>query len=291
MSTYKFKLTKRYIVSRDDSSLHAPEPESFADSSAEIASQQDVDVSVYLDDVLKHTVTVTDAGGTLEFTADIADGPHTIRIATAKDPIPATDVCVDQLLIDDVVAVATQHNYNAVVSGTTSTLRQMCAYPNSQPHDYVWWGNTIANDSSLNLPGPFYRPTIVADWQSEWIWDFNKTADGNIWFLEQGDITDILFDSTAQHTHYLSQINTSQDDIKAWYNGIDDSTGSSTLDFTGVGTYGIDSGEDLVYLSDSVDETAEDNNSIVVYDVNEHTQFIGAYKWHQVNSVNQITVT
>ena len=291
MSTYKFKISKRYIVARDDSSLQAPSAESFADSSLEIASQQDVDVSVYLDDVLKHTVTVTDAGGTLEFTADLADGPHTIRIATAKDPIPATDVCVDQLLIDDVVAVGTQYNYNAVVAGTTSTLRQMSAYPNAQPFDYIWWGNTIANDSSLNLNGPFYRPTIVADHQSEWVWDFNKTADGNIWFLEQGDVTDMLFDSTAQHTYYLNQKATSQDDIKTWYNGIDDSTDSSELDYTGAGTYSIDSAGDLVNLSDSIDETAEDNNSIVIYNVGEHTQIIGAYKWHQSNSVSQIVVT
>lgn len=287
MSTYKFKLSKRYIVARDDSSAWSPDQDSTIDST----QQQDIAVSLYLDDELKHTVTVTDAGATLEFTQTIAQGAHTIRIVPAKDPIQHTDVCVDQLIIDDVTTQTTQWDYNNQIDGTASTLRQLLAYPNHQPHSYIWYGNTIANDSTLNLEGPFYRPTIVAAHQSEWVWDFNITASGKIWFQDSGDITDMLYDSTAQHTYYLCAVTDSQETIRTWYDGMNDSTVESHALYQGAGTYYIDSNNYLEQASDSVDESAEDANSVVLYSVNEHTQFTGCYQWHQNNSMTVITIT
>lgn len=288
MSTYKFTLTKRNIVSQHDSSLWAPDEDSTIDST----QLQDIAVSLYLDDVLKHTVTVTDAGATLEFTDSISQGAHTIRIVAAKDPIQHTKVCVDQLLIDDAVAIATQYNYNAVVSATTSTLKQKCVFPNHAPFDYIWWGNTITNDSTLNLEGPFYRPTIVADHQGEWVWDFNITASGVIWFQDRGDINDILYDSTAQHTYYLATVPDSHAEIDEWYTGlVDDSSSATFFSFVGPGTYSIDSASELSRISESLDETAEDSNSIVVYSSTDYNQYRSCYLWYQSNTVTAITAT
>jgi len=289
MSTYKFKLSKRYLVSQDDSSAWAPNAESYADSTSETQSKQDIDVGLYLDDVLKHTITVTDSGGTLEFTETIAQGAHTIRIVPIKDPVQYTDVCVDQLIIDDVVTVATQYDYNARVSGTASTLRQKLAYPNHKPFNYIWWGNTIANDSSLNLEGPFYRPTIVADHQSAWVWDFNITASGMIWFQDHGTITDIMYDSSAQHTYYLAQV--SSDSMDIIDNDIFDSSTAPEDDHAGSGTYQLDSNNDFVKLSDSMDESAEDANSIVIYTVDEQVNLYNVSLWHQSNTVTATIIT
>jgi len=286
MSTYKFKLSKRYIVARDDSSAWSPDQDSTIDST----QQQDIAVSLYLDDELKHTVTVTDAGATLEFTQTIAQGAHTIRIVAAKDPIQHTNVCVDQLIIDDVTTQTTQWDYNNQISGTASTLRQLSAWPNARPHSYIWYGNTITNDSTLNLEGPFYRPTIVADHQGEWVWDFNITASGKIWFQDSGDITDMLYDSTAQHTYYLCATTASQDDVMDAWEETDDPTPMADR-FTSAGTYSFDSADDLVNVSDSVDESAEDANSVVLYSVSEQQEIVANHKWHQNNSITVITVT
>jgi len=287
MSTYKFKLSKRHIVSQDDSSVWSPVEDSTIDST----QLQDIAVKLYLDDVLKHTVTVTDSGGTLEFTQNIAQGDHTIRIVCANDPIQHTDVCVDQLLIDDVETVTTQYDYNKRVLDNDSTLVQLCAYPNAQPFKHIWYGNTIANDSTFNLEGPFYRPTIVAAHQGEWVWDFNKTASGVIWFQDRGDINDILYDSTAQHTYYLCADTATQDDIQSMDLGDSSSIPTATPNkFLGVGTYNIDASGDLDYVSDSIDETPS-SSTMVIYTLNDYTVYDACYKWHQSNTVTAITVT
>ena len=286
MSTYKFKLSKRHIVSQDDSSVWSPDEDSTIDST----QLQDIAVKLYLDDVLKHTVTVTDSGGTLEFTQNIAQGDHTIRIVSANDPIQHTDVCVDQLLIDDVETVTTQYDYNKRVLDNDSTLLQLCAYPNAQPFKHIWYGNTIANDSTLNLEGPFYRPTIVAAHQGEWVWDFNKTASGVIWFQDRGDINDILYDSTAQHTYYLCADTASQSDIDATYSSDDDSTAADLQKFITAGTYNIDGSGDLDYVSDSIDETPS-STTMVIYTLTDYVQHNACYKWHQANTLTAITVT
>ena len=286
MSTYKFKLSKRHFMSQDDSSAWSPE----ADSTIDSTKLQDIDVKLYLDDVLKNTVTVTDSGGTLEFTQNIAQGDHTIRIVPANNPIQHTDVCVDQLIIDDVETVTTQYDYNKRVLDNDSTLAQLCAYPNARPFKHIWYGNTIANDSTLNLEGPFYRPTIVAAHQSEWVWDFNKTASGVIWFQDRGDINDILYDSTAQHTYYLCADTASQSDIDATAASHDDSTATDLEKFITAGTYNIDGSGDLDYVSDSTDETPS-STTMVIYTLTDYVQHNACYKWHQSNTVTAITVT
>ncbi len=64
MSTWKINLSKRYTVDTTQSDL-ADYVESFKDSSTEILSTNDIEVKVYVDDVLKDTKTVANSGATL----------------------------------------------------------------------------------------------------------------------------------------------------------------------------------------------------------------------------------
>lgn len=231
MSTYKFSINKRPIMERDDSSQYAPAPETFEDSTQEINANRDIDVSVYLDDVLKHTVTLTDAGATLQFDADISTGDHVIKICAPKSPIQQTDICVDQFSIGSDLCVASQWDFNNQVFGTASTLRQKIASHNHVPHDYVWWGRMVNNDSSLNLNEVFYRPGIVSEHQGEWHMDFTKTADGKIWITKTGDTDHILWDSTAQHTYYFVAQGTDQSTVDAAYTTYQNNVDTTAFDF------------------------------------------------------------
>ena len=306
MSTYKFDLTKRHIVSTEDSSEWSPTSESYSDSTDEVESQQDIDITVYLDDVAKATVTVGDAGVTASFDADVSASAHTIRIASPTDPTGKTNVCVDTMWIGDKKCVASQYNFNSAISGTTSTLRQMLSLCNAQSHDHVWWGHTQANDSTLNLVGPFYRPTIVANHASEWHMDFTKTASGRMWINNPGDVNDIMYDSTEQHTYYFVQADDSEAVDTAYasyratprYNQImGDSTYEETstgalddYNWQGPGTYQLDS-TSLVQQNDSIDISVEDANSVVVFSLTEYNEMIKGLWYHRNYTVTPITVT
>jgi hypothetical protein len=248
MTTYKFSITKRPIMESSDSSMHVPTAETFANATDEANSNEDIDVSIYLDDVLKHSVTLTDAGATLQFDADIAAGDHTIKIVAPKDPIQQTDICVDQFFVDDSLAWATQWDFDNQILDTASTLRQKLSPHNAQPHQYVWWGRMVNNDSSLNLDNMFYRPGIVSDHQGEWHMEFTKTTDGHIWITKQGNVDDLLWDSTAQHTYYFCQASASdQDTIDSAYLSY-----QNTVDTGEVGVFMTD-GQGTI--SSSVDST------------------------------------
>lgn len=309
MSTYKFNINKRHIVAATDSSQFAATiPETHPDAETEALAQRDIDVSIYLDDVLKHTVTLTDAGATLQFDADITAGDHTIKICAPKDPIQQTDICVDQFLIGDTVCVASQWDFNNQVFGTTSTLRQKIAPHNAQPHDYVWYGHVVHNDSSLNLPGVFYRAGIVSDHQAEWHFDFTKTADGKIWMNNPGDTDHILWDSTAQHTYLFVAQGPDQTSVDAAYETYtsqeilnfqtnDSSTTTTTrfeaniATYDGPGTYQID-GDNFFRLSNtSIDEASEDENSIVFVTLSQLLDASKQHWYHRNYTVTPIIVT
>ena len=290
-----------------DSSLYAPTPETHENAEIEALAQRDIDVSIYLDDVLKHTVTLTDAGATLQFDADITAGDHIIKICAPKDPIQQTDICVDKFLVNDTVVVASQYDFNNVIFGTASTLRQKLSLHNAQPHDYVWYGRMVNNDSSLNLDGIFYRPGIVSDHQGEWHFEFTKTASGHIWMTKTGDTTDILFDSTAQHTYHFVAKGTDQTTVDTAYEThlsqtvsyttSDSSTVTGTqreaddMSFDGPGTYRFDSDNFLRLVSDSMDEAGEDETNIVVLTLSEHANFVKQNWYHLNYTVTPITVT
>jgi len=319
MSTYKFDISKRHIVALEDSSQFASTiPETHPDSSTEIAAQQDIEVKVYLDDVEKHSVTLTDSGATLQFDADVSTGDHVIKIKSPKDPIAQTDICVDRFWIGTTQCVASQWDFNNQVLGTTSTLRQKVSVHNDQQHDYVWWGQVVHNDSSLDLPGPFYRAGIVSDHQAEWHFHFTRTAAGKIWTNNPGDTDHLLWDSTAQHTYYFVAKGTDQATVDAAYETyenevvaehsvFDDSSttaGTPYADSTantrkhvhvglyeGPGTYQFDSDNDLKYVSDSIDDASEDANNIVCITAAEHGDMIKQHWYHRNYTVTPITVT
>jgi len=306
MSTYKFTIIKRHIMDASDSSQFAPSAWSYADSTDEARSKLDIDVAIYLDDALKHTVTLTDSGATLQFDADVSVGDHTIAIKAPKSPIQQTNICVDQFLIGTDTCVASQYNFNNAVLGTTSTLRQMLSLNNAQPHEHAWWGHTEANDSSLNLVGLFYRPTIVSNHQSEWHMDFTKASNGTIWINNPGDVNDIMHDSTMQHTYYFvktddsASVDTAYDSYlstERLNQEVGDSTyESTTTDFIegynwqGPGTYAIDS-TNLVQQNDSIDISVEDANSVVVFSLTEYNELRKGLWYHRNYTVTPITVT
>ena len=305
MSTYKFTLNKRHIMEADDSSQFAPDAWSYGDSTDEARSKQDIDVAVYLDAVLKHTVTLTDSGATLQFDADVSVGEHTIAIKAPKSPIQQTNICVDQFFIGSTLAVASHWDYNNQVSGTTSTLRQKLATHQHMPHDYVWWGAMVNNDSTLNLNNIFYRPGIVSNHQGEWHMTFTKASNGTIWISQPGDVEHILWDSTAQHTYYFVAKGTDQDTVDAAYTKyqgehIDDTIDSGSdstatqvlLDnnrYLGPGTYKLD-GNYLQNVSGSID-TTEDANNIVLVSLVEFFDAVKNHWYHRNYTVTPITVT
>lgn len=279
-----------------DSTLWRGDAETFADSTARAAAQADIDVSIYLDDVIKHTVTLTDAGATLQFDADITAGEHTIKICAPKDPIQQTDICVDQLIIDGSVAVCSQYDFNNTISGTASTLRQMVSPHNASPHNMIWWGAMVTNDSQFDLPGPFYRPAIVSEHQGEWHMDFTKTTDGDLWITHHGDVDDILYDSTAQHTYRLVVANdpaVTDAAYATWLNepeGLSDSTiFTDDEDWKGPGTYTQDS-TTLVRVNTNIN-TVEDANNTVILSITEYNECFKQLWYHRNYTVTAITVT
>lgn len=292
MSTYKFNITKRHIMQSTDSSLQAPTPETFTDAEQESLAQRDIDVSIYLDDVLKHTVTLTDAGATLQFDADITVGDHTIKICAPKDPIQQTDICVDKFLVNDTVVVASQYDFNNVIFGTASTLGQKLSLHNAQPHDYIWYGRMVNNDPSLNLDDMFYRPGIVSDHQGEWHFEFTKTASGHIWMTKTGDTTDILFDSTAQHTYHFVAASISQSTIDSEWETyrVAQQADSSLSRWQGPGTYTVESTA-LAFLNDSIDQSADDATQMVVLSEAEYNELSKGLWYHNNYTVTPITVT
>ena len=332
MSAYRFNINKRHIVAATDSSnMAVGMAETFEDPTKEADAQRDIDVSIYLDDVLKDTVTLTDAGATLQFGANISAGEHTIRITAPKHSIQSTDICVDQFFIGKDLCVASQWDFNNQVFGTTSTLRQKCAPHNAQGHDYVWWGRVVHNDSSRDVSGLFYRPCIVSEHRAEWHMDFTRTADGKIWISQPFKTYHMLWDSTAQHVYYfvsqqdlqneyfVGQYSTNQATVDAAYDAYQDEyiwdyvfADSSTMhchtasdaamenctrraaheqSFEGFGTYQFDSNNHLNFVSASIDKSAEDANNIVCLTFSEHAEVLKQHWYHRNYTVTPITVT
>ena len=300
MTKYTFKIQKRTLVEQEGSDARITSPEVFEDSTQKNLSLVDVDVAIYLDDVVQTTVTLGDSETDLSFTADLSVGEHTIRIVPQKDPIVATDVMVNQFLIDDEVAVATQYDFNNKIYGTESTLRQLLALPHlpgsPKNHNKVWYGSTISTlDSTLNLSGFFYRPCIVSDKQSEWVLTVNKTSNGILWFHNPEDKDSIMYDSTLSYQYYfcreedIAYDNPDNDYILMKQDYDDDPTliDSSTILFRGAGTYD----EMLYFVDESLDTAMESSNRIVAFSASEFNQLEYA-RWYHLNySVNPFLVS
>ena len=307
MTTYRFTISKRHIVENTDSTAYQGARETHPDSSTELLAQQDVSVSIKLDGETKHAITLTDTPSYLEFDADLTVGTHTIAVVPQKSPIAQTDVCVDQMFVDGHLVCATQYDFDQQVLQTDSPLRQMLALHNHQPHDYVWWGDMYANDSSYDIHDIFYRPNIVTDHQGEWRMTFTKTTDGDLWFEQLGDTGDILWDSTAQHTYRLvrapdrTQVDAdyaTYQDQAATIRALDSSTDAINIKqgvmeeeaWQGPGTYVIDSSM-MVWSSDVIDISTEDASKMVVFSLNEFTILVKGRWYHENHTVTSVTAS
>jgi hypothetical protein len=292
MSTFKINLSKRTIADAADSNL-ADYAETFADSSAQSQSSQDIEVAVWCNGVLKDTQTVTDAGATLSWTETLSTGSHSIKVVPAKSADSHTDVRVDNLFIDDVQTVATQYNYLTATGQGTSTARQLLSEPVSKIKDQsadewsytLWWGTMVTNNASYDLPGPFYRPAIVSDHEGEWHFDFDVNSNGTISFSAPGDTDDIMYDSTRQHTYMLAQKPTWHDPLGDGWGGNENDSSSSP--YIGPGTYS----ERLIYVDASVDESTEDAGRVVVLSFQDYLFHKFNLWYHDNNTVTPITVS
>jgi len=290
MSTYTFNIQKRPTV---DDSTYTQYQESFDSAKEENAAMVDVSVAITLDGVTKHTITLGDSPADLTFDADLSTGDHVIRIVPQKAPTVATDVVINSFAIGSDICCTTTYNFNAIINGTVSTVRQMLADPQSQwnhhndNHTYVWWGEMITVDSTYDLAGDFYRPAIVSDHAGEWKFNFTKTSDGDIWMSHHGDITSPMYDSTALHDYYFCKkpANASENLESLMANYYNDST--TVQGFIGAGSYDAD----LVWLDSSLDETAEDDNRIVVFSEAEYENLLFNQWYHKNYTVTKISVT
>ena len=290
MSTYTFNIQKRPTV---DDSTYTQYQESFDSAKEANAAMVDVSVAITLDGVTKHTITLGDSAADLTFDADLSTGDHVIRIVPQKTPTVATDVVVNSFAIGSDTCCLTTYNFNAIINGTASTVRQMLADPQAQwnnhhnNHTYVWWGEMVTVDSTYDLSGDFYRPAIVSDHAGEWKFNFTKTSDGDIWMTHYGDITSVMYDSTELHDYYFCKkpANASESLESLIANYYNDST--TVQGFHGAGSYDAD----LVWLDSSLDETAEDDNRIVVFSETEYDNLLFNQWYHKNYTVTKISVT
>lgn len=134
---------------------------------------------------------------------------------------------------------------------------------------------------------------------------FTKSSNGTIWISQPGDVTHILWDSTAQHTYYFVAKGTDQDTVDAAYakyqgehiddtfdSGTDSTQTQSFLDsdrYLGPGTYQVD-GNYLQNVSSSID-TTEDGNNIVLVSLSEFNDAVKNHWYHRNYTVTPITVT
>ncbi len=290
MSTYTFNIQKRPTV---DDSTYTQYQESFDSAKEANAAMVDVSVAITLDGVTKHTITLGDSAADLTFDADLSTGDHVIRIVPQKTPTVATDVVVNSFAIGSDTCCLTTYNFNAIINGTASTVRQMLADPQAQwnnhhnNHTYVWWGEMVTVDSTYDLSGDFYRPAIVSDHAGEWKFNFTKTSDGDIWMTHHGDITSVMYDSTELHDYYFCKkpANASESLESLIANYYNDST--TVQGFHGAGSYDAD----LVWLDSSLDQTAEDDNRIVVFSETEYDNLLFNQWYHKNYTVTKISVT
>jgi len=281
MTTYKFNISKK-------SQAIALDPTSRMSDDA-TAGTDDIDVTVYLDDVSKHTATVTDSGATLQFTADLSQGDHTIRIK--PDATGTTTICVDEIIIDDKKVVATKWDYNNQILGTTSTARQTLARPHAEyDSTYVWFGNINNTDNSLDLAGPFYRPSVSPLLGGEWAWTFTRTSAGKLHMAYTGDVDHPLWDSTENHEYLFvnEMVSTfGRESLAEWPYVIESPLDSSTIEYRGPGTYNAD----LAWVSDNVSTQHENANALVIFNQGEWAEYNWNKHWYMSNSLTPVTTS
>lgn len=306
MTKYTFKIQKRAFA-EDGSDARITNPETFADAAEEALNKVDVAVKLYLDDVEQTSLTLGDTETDLSMTVDLSVGSHDIRVVPQKDPVVATDVMMNQFLIDDQPAVTTQWDFNNQIFGVASTLRQKLAWPQWPPapnaHNKIWYGSLVSTQNAdYSLSGIFYRPCIVSDHQSEWHLTVTRTGDGKLWIDNPESTESILYDSTANYRYYFAQqesISREDADTAQWYQLSGDSSLLSLYEaegdnssvtgmyYKGQGTYN----ENLEMIDSSTDQSLESDNRLVIWTFEEYNQYQYAKWYHENYSVTPFTTT
>ena len=241
MSTYKFIVSKNNIAQASDEHI------TYVDADGD----QDVDVTLWVNDQEIHAVTLTDAGASLVYTGTLSEGYHTVKIQPeAGKP---TDIRIDQVLIDDNILVGSQYLLDTRIFGQADDFGQYkCCVPFRSPKgtDHVWWGQVYDSDYTVVSNTTHYRPHVVTDKGQWWEWSFSVTSNGHIhWSVDETD--SILYDSTENNCYYAGKsfLNDSTvypyfdlDAVSSWLSNSLSAVDSSTAVpfFVGPGVYGLD---------------------------------------------------
>lgn len=278
MSTYSFTMSKDTTIN---------------------ASMSDLNVAVMLDGVQVTSGTLTDSELTLSFTSDMSAGNHTIKIV--PDRVHGA-VQLSTASIDGNQINATQWDLNNQISGTASTVRQLCSRPMATLFSNIWWGICDSTyDPGTYCPGPFNPCIIVCDHQSWWQWDFTVTDSKKIWFTHTGDTESVMYDSSEDHRYLVVQhesgtFTTDAVTIDTYNSTLNDpmygdssayDSGAFGWSFIGPGSYD----SQLQYIDSNLDETSEDDNRIVCLSASDFNYRIHYKYWYANNSLTVITVT
>jgi len=195
MSVYKFFISKNSIAAAADEHI------TYDDADGD----QDVVVTLNVNDTDIHAVTLTDAGAVLQYTDTLSEGYHTVKI-TPEAGKP-TDVRVDKVVIDDHTVVGSQYLMDTRIFGASMDfLLYQCCEPFKSPkgNDYVWWGDIYNADYTEKSHTTHYRPHIVTDLGEWWQWSFSISSNGHLHW-ECSDTDSILYDSTENHNWYAAK--------------------------------------------------------------------------------------
>jgi len=196
MTKIAFEISKNTIASQTDPMVH------LADDST---AHADTMAKLWLDDQLVASVTVTDEGGHLEYTTDLAVGDHTLEIRSQRGD--STDIHIDRMLIDDRRVMPTQYRFREVIFGEQSSLREKMCVPYVQHcghGNYLWWGQRYSDDGAMI--GTHYRAHLVSDHGWNWRWNFTVKEDGTVYWTHTPDPSDANYDSTQHNPCYLTAV-------------------------------------------------------------------------------------
>ena len=245
-----------------------------------------------------------DGSATLSFDADLSVGNH-VLIATCSEG--ADGVVIDKFEVGSNEAVASRYKYNEVTADGDDLLRwKLCLPWESCDPDSVYnvWWPLIKEDGSFLLNAQTYRAPLYAG--NEMHLNFTKHSN-NVLSLTNtyvGDTDAVTYDSTETNKYYLAvkpssiageaeiDPNTAElFDSSTNYDGssaADESmVDSSSAQYIGPGQYD----ENLVWHSDSIDDSDDTADRIVILSQLEWKKAWITKTWADANSLTAITVT
>lgn len=308
MSTYKLTFSTMHNAWANDEKISAAGQD--AGDSTNPYSDTAYTVTLTLDGTQVAEAEV-DGSATLSFDADLSAGNH-VLVATCS--AGTAGVVIDKFEIGSNEVVASRLKYNEVTAGGSDLLRWKLCHPwtscdESSTYN-VWW-SMVKEDGSFLLNAMTYRPPLFAGNEMH----FNLTKhSNNVLSLTDTyafDPASVNFDSTETTKYYLavkpSSIvgsaeqdpnsvelpdSSTDEDSSATYDGSSAADASmvdsSTPQYIGPGQYD----ENLVWHSDSIDDSDDTADRIVILSKTEWQRARIVYNWTNAgNSITPITVT